>query len=893
MNRSRSPWFRLTIVTGCGLLATCQHQEVKIGDREKPLQSEQRAVEHGRKVLAHDRQANAEEEPEARGEARTLGVPPGTVSEAREKTLLGLTIPLAESEREELKKELERKERAARRETKRTPGGVPNLTAGELRRFEEGEPVIWADQNLAAAVSTGADRLKRQAERPLDGREVVVGLWEAGGVARASHQLFGNRLQNFDDAPESQHATHVGGTIIGNEQLGSATAGMAPQAGIHSYDVREIISELVGELATEEGETGKIYLTNNSWGRVSGWSFQDGSYIWVGNFSDDGVKENDYVRGFGQYSQDSQLFDNVVEVFPYAALFFSAGNDRGEWAPVAGTPWLLNGDPDFSYLYDPASHPPSDRRWMEDDGQSGFGTISDTAAAKNVIAVGAVNDAVVNGERSPAAGTMSNFSAYGPTDDGRIKPDVVGNGVGLRSASSGGDSALAVLSGTSMSAPNVTGTAALLTDLYQRIYPGESMRASMLKGLLIHTATDLGNPGPDFRFGWGLVDGERAAALLEDDALSSSRSRLLDGRVQGEDREDVFTVSHDGSGSLKVTLCWTDPYGERTSSHDSRERCLFHDLNLEVIGPDGTLHQPFIMPWTGQWSDELLNADAVRGVNTVDNVEQVVVDGAAAGEYTVRVSVAGRLLELGQIYTVLVDGASFSPEKPVRREGSLSALDLRIGGTAATLHPFQSALDTSYALSNGNENVVSAEISITGIVSVWPRSEGEAVLDLLAQNEFGEERSQQILVRVLSDDALKAWRQRNDLPESGEGDLGDSSGNGVPDLLYFAFGILDVERVVGPAQGEGMSAQAGLPEFQPSPGGEALILTYSRSKEAAESTEYLIEQSATLREGWQPMPNPPEPILLAEDEALEVLQLQLPVSAGKLFYRMRVRVAGG
>ena len=109
---------------------------------------------------------------------------------------------------------------------------------------------------------------------------------------------------------------------------------------------------------------------------------------------------------------------------------------------------------------------------------------------------------------------MEGYSSWGPTDDGRIKPDLVANGYSLYSSYSSGTASYAYSSGTSMAAPNATGTAQLLLSLYTSMKPGEYMRASTLKGLLIHTADDLGTAGPDYKFGWGLVNAKAAADLI-------------------------------------------------------------------------------------------------------------------------------------------------------------------------------------------------------------------------------------------------------------------------------------------------------------------------------------------------------------------------------------------
>ena len=100
--------------------------------------------------------------------------------------------------------------------------------------------------------------------------------------------------------------------------------------------------------------------------------------------------------------------------------------------------------------------------------KNGFQSITFNGLSKNILTVGAVNDAVSGGVRSPSAGTMSSFSSWGPCDDGRIKPDVVANGVSVNSPIDTSDSAYASYGGTSMATPSATGAAALLTQLYAR-----------------------------------------------------------------------------------------------------------------------------------------------------------------------------------------------------------------------------------------------------------------------------------------------------------------------------------------------------------------------------------------------------------------------------------------
>ena len=108
--------------------------------------------------------------------------------------------------------------------------------------------------------------------------------------------------------------------------------------------------------------------------------------------------------------------------------------------------------------------------------------------------------------------SMTGFSSWGPTDDGRMKPDVSAPGCqntdddGVTSTSSSGDNNYTTKCGTSMASPTVCGLSALLLEDYRTHFAGlPDPRNSTLKALLAHSAEDLGNAGPDYQFGYGSV----------------------------------------------------------------------------------------------------------------------------------------------------------------------------------------------------------------------------------------------------------------------------------------------------------------------------------------------------------------------------------------------------
>ncbi|MFH1279929.1 MAG: S8 family serine peptidase [Candidatus Eisenbacteria bacterium] len=117
------------------------------------------------------------------------------------------------------------------------------------------------------------------------------------------------------------------------------------------------------------------------------------------------------------------------------------------------------------------------------------------ADAPGVIAVGAVT---INGDRA-------SFSSFGPTADGRIKPDVSAMGFGVAGIGNPRSAPYysQTLSGTSFSCPLVGGAAALLLEVHPSMTPGDVMEA--LK------ATASQASAPDTALGWGIVDVYAAA----------------------------------------------------------------------------------------------------------------------------------------------------------------------------------------------------------------------------------------------------------------------------------------------------------------------------------------------------------------------------------------------
>ena len=491
--------------------------------------------------------------------------------------------------------------------------GIPERTiepSGRVREVadmdEAGRLLYHATCNLNAAISSGASQIRQTTPYNPDGSGVTVGVWDEGSVRNTHQEFTTTRVVNRNaGAALNEHATHVAGTI-GASGVQASAKGMSPAVAIDSYDWNSDLAEMIAAGATSASDSSKIPISNHSY---------------TITFSDVAL-DTAYM---GRYTTQAADNDAAAVNAPFYLPFWAAGNAQGSLTA-----------------------------------KSGFQSIIFEALGKNTLTVGAVNDAVSGGLRSPANGTMSSFSSWGPCDDGRIKPDLVANGVGVYSTTVTSDTSYGSKNGTSMATPSAAGSAALLAQLYAREFSGQLMRASLLKGLLIHTADDLGNAGPDYKFGWGLIDVKEAADLILLHKSVTAHPRFFENNVTSGTKTRTHTFQWDGTSPIRATLCWIDPAGA-AQADNSRTAVLRHNLDLRITAPDGsTVYQPYVMPFVGTWTDASMNSLATTGKNNVDNVEQVyIATPTQAGTYTVTVSLDGNLVagQTQQVYSLIVSGS--------------------------------------------------------------------------------------------------------------------------------------------------------------------------------------------------------------------------------------------
>lgn len=247
---------------------------------------------------------------------------------------------------------------------------------------------------------------------------------------------------------------------------------------------------------------------------------------------------------------------------------------------------------------------------------------------KNVISVGNVN--FTDG--------LSSSSSRGPAKDGRIKPDLCAKGSSVSSTVD--DHQYQLKSGTSMACPGVSGGMAQLYEAYAERNNGALPHSELIKGILLNTAQDLGNPGPDFSYGWGRMNLKRAIEVLE-------QNQYLTGSLNQGDSAVHNIVVPANTDQLKVMVYWLDYEGAANAA-----RALVNNLDMQLTAPNQTTYLPWVLnptPIAG-----LLNSNAVRAVDTLNNMEQVTIDNPGMGTYALKIN--GTSIPQGpQSYVVIYD----------------------------------------------------------------------------------------------------------------------------------------------------------------------------------------------------------------------------------------------
>ena len=466
-----------------------------------------------------------------------------------------------------------------------------NGSVDELVGIEGDDFLLYNSiDNANAAISTRANILNNTYN--LKGANMTVGVWD-GGPARNTHVEFNNRLSigdgNFVLNENSFHATHVSGTI-GAFGINAAAKGMAPSVNIKSFDWFNDESEVINQAALG------LLISNHSYGVPL-----ENAPAWL----------------VGAYSSAARDWDVIAYNAPYYLAVYSAGNNGGDINTSASSP--------------------------------GLDKLIGEKAAKNDLVVANAEDAAINATGDLVGVNINSSSSQGPADDRRIKPDIAGNGSGLLSTGDATNTSYLTLSGTSMASPNVAGSLILVQEYFKQKY-NRYMKAATLKGLACHTADDAGNPGPDAKFGWGLLNCKKAVETILFNGLSSliTESSLNQGQTK------TYTFASNGTTPLSATICWTDVPGQANNGiNNSTTPALVNDLDIRI-----TQSTNVFFPWKLQAN---ANLNATRNSdNFVDNVESVKIDAPANTVYTVTVSHKNTLVNNSQNFSLIVTGIQSS-----------------------------------------------------------------------------------------------------------------------------------------------------------------------------------------------------------------------------------------
>lgn len=562
------------------------------------------------------------------------------------------------------------------------------LTKDELRLvdqatirdvLQDGTVIHYINHNSGSARTIRADRLYTGGALGLDvnGENMTAGLWEAeNSYPSTSHLDLTGRVTIIDGGTNINfHATHVTGTIIssGDNTTLKLGRGIAYMASVIAFNSNNDYAEMSTQAASG------LLVSNHSYGADA-----NGLPVWF----------------FGAYNSDAYAVDLITNTNPYFLPVVSAGNDRDNFSS-----------------YNPT--------------KGGYDLLTGQSNAKNSITSAAV--AQVLNYTGPSDVNMSTFSNWGPADDGRIKPDISSKGVGVLSTSNTSDTAYANSQGTSMSAPAISGLLLLLQQHYNNVN-SQYMLAATLKGLLLHTADEAGfYPGPDYSFGWGLANGEKAAQTITNNGINSyiEETTLTDTQTM------TFDIMASGSEPLMVSISWTDPAGTAVNNLvDDRNPDLVNDLDLK-LNREGTDYFPWKLNYISPSSAATRNS-----TNDVDNFEKVQVDAPSASEiYTVTINHNGSLQGGTQNYSTIITGGIPT---------SLSVDDNSLSNFMMWPNPVNDLINFKFNSLNDNKanialldiqgrevfsNVISSSNSkITGSIDVGSLSKGVYILRISQRN---------------------------------------------------------------------------------------------------------------------------------------------------------------
>ncbi|MBL7920371.1 MAG: S8 family serine peptidase [Bacteroidia bacterium] len=213
-------------------------------------------------------------------------------------------------------------------------------------------------------------------------------------------------------------------------------------------------------------------------------------------------------------------------------------------------------------------------------------------------------------------------SSRGPAHDGRLKPEV--SAVGTNVYSTSNPDTYVNKTGTSMSCPAISGVFAQLYDAYRTLNSNVNPPSALMKAIVMNTADDLGNAGPDFGYGYGRVNALKAVKTIE-------AANYLNATISNAGTNTHNIVVPAGVRRMKVMTYWHDYQASVNAAV-----ALVNNLNTTVTDPSSTVFNPLILNYAPNATS--LNTPAAPGVDIRNNHEQVTINTPPAGNYVLTVT---------------------------------------------------------------------------------------------------------------------------------------------------------------------------------------------------------------------------------------------------------------
>lgn len=471
-----------------------------------------------------------------------------------------------------------------------------------INEDEQGRPMYYTTLNANPSKRIKANKFYsgQGLGLSISGQGMIIGQWDYS-KPRLSHQLLTGKITYNTNQNQtiSRHSTHIAGTLIGNNTSNPNATGIAYDATSKAYDWVNDTAEMTVEAL------GGMLVANNSYGF-------DPIYL--------------QTYQFGKYNTTAKEWDNIMYNAPYFQIVKAVGNARS---------------------IDPTIAP-------QVAAKQGYDLLEGGGIAKNVLVVTSVNEnSNPNGDSDFS---ISSFSSYGPTDDGRIKPDIAAQGENVYSSIETYNSAYGYYNGTSSASASVTGGITLLQQYWKTLNPNY-MWSSSVRAILAHTANDKGALGPDYIYGWGLMDTERAAQLI----YSNNKSTLVkeESLANGQEYRLYVVATKADQQPLVATLAWTDPAGNIGNTvTDDEAKALINDLDITIVKKDDAGNAQTFYPWKLGGINNYTAVATRNSANSVDNIEKVEIENPD-GLYQVIIKHKGTLQQGNQNFSLILSGVSF------------------------------------------------------------------------------------------------------------------------------------------------------------------------------------------------------------------------------------------